>query len=42
MAMGVFGIGSLFAVMGAAAGAAVGALTGLVLGKPVAQEQASR
>jgi hypothetical protein len=42
MAMGVMAVGSLFAVMGAAAGAAVGALTGLALGKPVAQEQASR
>ncbi len=42
MVMGVVGVGSLFAVLGAAAGAAVGALTSLTLSKPVAQEQASR
>jgi hypothetical protein len=42
MALGVTGIGSLFAVMGAAAGAAVGALTSLATRRPVAQEQAGR
>lgn len=41
MAMGVVGVGSLFAVVGAAAGAAVGALTSVTLRRPVA-EQASR
>ncbi|HTN51332.1 MAG TPA: hypothetical protein VML50_02925 [Anaeromyxobacter sp.] len=42
MALGVVGVGSLFAVVGAAAGAAVGALTTLSAKRPVAQEQASR
>src|SRR5512145_2004158 len=36
MAMGVVGVGSLFAVVGAAAGAAVGALTSLTVRKPAA------
>jgi len=40
MVLGVVAVGSLFAVIGAAAGAAVGALT--TVRKPVAQEQASR
>jgi hypothetical protein len=42
MALGVAGVGSLFAVCGAAAGAAVGALLSLSSRKPAAQEQASR
>src|SRR5512133_2877330 len=42
MVLGVVGVGSLFAVVGAAAGAAVGALTAVASRKPVAQEQASR
>ena len=37
MVMGVVGVGSLFAVVGAVAGAAVGALTSLTVGKPAAQ-----
>jgi hypothetical protein len=37
MMMGVVGVGSLFAVLGAAAGAAVGALTSATLKKPVGQ-----
>ena len=37
MVMGVVGVGSLFAVVGAAAGAAVGALTSVTLRKPAAQ-----
>jgi hypothetical protein len=37
MMMGVVGVGSLFAVVGAAAGAAVGALTSATLRKPAAQ-----
>src|SRR5512140_2400823 len=40
MVLGVVAVGSLFALVGAAAGAAVGALT--TVRKPVAQEQASR
>ncbi len=40
MGTGVVAVGSLFAVVGAAAGAAVGALTGAA--RPVAQESASR
>ncbi|WP_242346531.1 hypothetical protein [Anaeromyxobacter terrae] len=36
--LGVAGVGSLFAVMGAAAGAGVGALTSLAARKPAAQE----
>jgi hypothetical protein len=39
MILGVVGVGSLFAVVGAAAGAAVGALTSVTLRKPA--EQAS-
>jgi hypothetical protein len=42
MVMGVVAVGSLFAVLGAAAGAAVGALTSVTLRKPAAQESASR
>jgi len=42
MVLGVVAVGSLFAVLGAAAGAAVGALTRVTARKPVAQEQASR
>ncbi len=41
MVMGVVGVGSLFAVLGAAAGAAVGALTSATLRMPAAQEQES-
>lgn len=37
MIMGVVGVGSLFAVVGAAAGAAVGALTSATLRKPAEQ-----
>ena len=40
--MGVAGVGSLFAVMGAVAGAAVGALTSLASRKPATQEVASK
>jgi hypothetical protein len=39
MVMGVVGVGSLFAVLGAVAGAAVGALTSVTVRKPVAQAQ---
>ncbi len=42
MVLGVVAVGSLFAVVGAAAGAAVGALTSVGTRKPAAQEQASR
>lgn len=42
MVMGVAGVASLFAVMGAAAGAAVGAITQVATRKPVAQEQTTR
>ena len=42
MVLGVVAVGSLFAVVGAAAGAAVGALTSVAARKPAAQEQASR
>ncbi len=42
MVLGVTGVGSLFAVVGAAAGAAVGAILTLSSRKPAAQEQASR
>lgn len=42
MVLGVVAVGSLFAVMGAAAGAAVGAVTSLTTRAPVAQEQANR
>ena len=41
MVLGVVAVGSLFAVLGAAAGAAVGALTAVASRKPAAQEQAS-
>jgi hypothetical protein len=41
MVMGVVAVGSLFAVIGAAAGAAVGALTSVTVRNPAA-EQASR
>ncbi len=41
MVMGVVAVGSLFAVVGAAAGAAVGALTGITVRKP-AEQTASR
>ncbi len=41
MALGVAGVGSLFAVCGAAAGAAVGAILSLTSRKPAA-EQATR
>ncbi len=41
MVLGVVGVGSLFAVLGAVAGAAVGALTNATTRKP-AEEQASR
>ncbi|ABS24332.1 conserved hypothetical protein [Anaeromyxobacter sp. Fw109-5] len=40
--LGVAGVGSLFAVMGAAAGAGVGALTSLASRKPAAQEASSK
>jgi hypothetical protein len=36
--LGVVGVGSLFAVLGAAAGAAVGALTSVTVRRPAAQE----
>jgi hypothetical protein len=42
MVMGVVAVGSLFAVLGAAAGAAVGALTNITVRKPASQESASR
>ena len=42
MCLGVVGVGSLFAVLGAVAGAAVGALTAITVRKPAAQAQASR
>ncbi len=42
MVLGVVAIGSLFAVIGAAAGAAIGALTSLTARKPAAQEQATK
>ncbi|HEX9306818.1 MAG TPA: hypothetical protein VF894_04965 [Anaeromyxobacter sp.] len=42
MILGVAGVGSLFAVVGAAAGAAVGALTSITLRRPAAQESTSR
>ncbi len=41
MAMGVVAVGSLFAVVGAAAGAAVGALTNSTLRKPAEQATAT-
>jgi hypothetical protein len=37
MVMGVVGVGSLFAVVGAVAGAAVGALTSVTVRRPAAQ-----
>ena len=42
MVLGVVAVGSLFAVVGAAAGAAVGALTAITVRKPAAQEQTTR
>jgi hypothetical protein len=42
MVMGVVGVGSLFAVLGAAAGAGIGALTAITVGKTTAEQQASR
>ncbi len=42
MVMGVVAVGSLFAVVGAAAGAAVGALTNATVRKPEASAAASR
>jgi hypothetical protein len=42
MVMGVVGVGSLFAVVGAAAGAAVGALTNVTVRKPAEQTVASK
>ncbi len=42
MVLGVTAVGSLFAVMGAAAGAAVGAITSVAAKRPVAQAQAGR
>ena len=42
MGLGVVAVGSLFAVLGAAAGAAVGALTAITVRKPAAQESAAR
>jgi hypothetical protein len=42
MVMGVVAVGSLFAVLGAAAGAAVGALTNVTVRKPASQESASQ
>jgi hypothetical protein len=40
MVLGVVGVGSLFAVLGAVAGAAVGALTAVTIRKPAAQTTA--
>ncbi len=42
MAMGVVGVGSLFAVLGAVAGAAVSALTTATLRTPAAEQSAAR
>jgi hypothetical protein len=42
MVMGVVAVGSLFAVIGAAAGAAVSALTAATVRTPASQESASR
>jgi hypothetical protein len=42
MVMGVVAVGSLFAVVGAAAGAAIGALTSATVGKPAAQASATK
>ncbi len=42
MVMGVVGVGSLFAVMGAAAGAAVGALTAVSVRAPATPQRAAR
>jgi hypothetical protein len=42
MGMGVVAVGSLFAVLGAAAGAAVGALTAVTVRRPAAQESAAK
>ncbi len=42
MAMGVVGVGSLFAVLGAVAGAAVSALTTATVRKPAAEQSAAQ
>lgn len=42
MVLGVVAVGSLFAVVGAAAGAAVGALTRISARKPAGEEQTTR
>jgi hypothetical protein len=42
MVLGVVAVGSLFAVLGAAAGAAVGALTSITVRRPASQEQLSQ
>ena len=42
MVLGVVAVGSLFAVVGAAAGAAVGALTSVTIRKPAADQASSR
>jgi hypothetical protein len=42
MVLGVTAVGSLFAVLGAAAGAAVGAITAVASRRPATEEQASR
>jgi hypothetical protein len=42
MVLGVVAVGSLFAVVGAAAGAAVSALTKITVGKPAQEEQSTR
>jgi hypothetical protein len=42
MVLGVVGVGSLFAVLGAVAGAAVGALTSVTVRKPVVEGAASK
>jgi len=42
MIMGVVAVGSLFAVVGAAAGAAVGALTNVTVRRPAVQTEPSR
>jgi hypothetical protein len=42
MVMGVVAVGSLFAVLGAAAGAAVGALTNSTLRKPATEATAAK
>lgn len=42
MVLGVVGVGSLFAVLGAVAGAAVSALTTATVRKPAAEQSAAR